>query len=101
LEVRFPNRLLFGRLGNRPSSKKYNNKYSHYEVHFAQDKRYKLYDDGKLFDTIKDVLEKNPIATDSANKSVQSVRKKLQAALESYPKVGLKANRRKSKKTKE
>jgi len=83
----------------RPSSKKYNNKYSHYEVRFARDKRYKLYDDGKLYDTIEDGLEKKPIAADSANKSVQSVRKKLQEALKSYPKAGLKANRR--KKTKE
>ena len=84
----------------RPSSKKYNNKYSHYEVRFTREKRYKLYDNGKLYDTLKDVLEKNPIATDSANKIAQAARKKLQAALDSYPKAGLKANRRKSSKTK-
>ena len=84
----------------RPSSKKYNNKYSHYEVRFARDKRYKLYDDGKLFDTIEDVLEKKPITDNSANKTIQSVRKKLQAALDSYPKAGLNANRRNRPSTK-
>ena len=43
-------------------SAKYNDKYSHYEVRFARDKRYKLYDNGDLFDTVKDVSEKHAIA---------------------------------------
>ena len=73
----------------RPSAKKYDNKYSHYEVRFARDKRYKLYDDGKLYDTIEDVLEKKPLPEVTASE----IRKKLQAALDSYPKAGLHANR--------
>jgi arylsulfatase A len=84
----------------RPSAKKYDNKYSHYKVRFARDKRYKLYNDGKLYDTIKDVWEKTPITDNSANKMTQSVRQKLQAALDSYPKAGLNANRRNRPSTK-
>ena len=76
----------------RPSSKKYNNKYSHYEVSFARDKRYKLYDDGKLFDTLDDVLEKTPLPAQAQAET----RKKLQAALDSHPKAGLKANRKRN-----
>ena len=79
----------------RPSARKYDNKYSHYEVRFARDKRYKLYDNGKLYDTIEDVLEKKPIAVKSTNKSEHAARKKLQAALDSYPKAGQNANRKK------
>lgn len=79
----------------RPSAKKYNDKYSHYEVRFARDKRYKLYDNGQLYDTVNDVLEKQPIGSDPANANIHSVRQKLQAVIDSYPAAGQNANRRK------
>lgn len=79
----------------RPSSVKYNDKYSHYEVRFARDKRFKLYDNGEMFDTIDDVLEKRPIAIGKAGPPGMSARKVLQQALDSYPNAGRNANRRK------
>lgn len=79
----------------RPSSKKYNDKYNHYEVRFARDKRYKLYDNGELFDTIEDVLEKQPLGADAADSDINAVRRKLQAVIDSYPPQGQNANRRK------
>ncbi|MFT5129247.1 MAG: arylsulfatase A [Rhodothermales bacterium] len=78
----------------RPSARKYNNKYSHYEVRFTRNTRYKLYDDGKLFDTIDDVLEKRPIAIGAAGERGETARKILQQALDSYPKRGRAAKRR-------
>jgi arylsulfatase A len=78
----------------RPSSKKFNDKYSHYEVRFARDKRYKLYDNGKLFDTIDDTLEKKEIAAGAAGERGETARKKLQVALDTFPKEGRNANRR-------
>ena len=81
----------------RPSSAKYNDKYSHYEVRFARDKRYKLYDNGDLFDTVKDVSEKHAIAVGQADQAAEAARTSLQKALDSYPVKGRNANRRKVK----
>lgn len=81
----------------RPSSAKYNDKYSHYEVRFARDKRYKLYDNGDLFDTVKDVSEKHAIAGGQADQAAEAARTSLQKALDSYPVKGRNANRRKVK----
>ena len=78
----------------RPSARKYDNKYSHYEVRFTRNTRYKLYDNGKLFDVIDDVLEKRPIAVGAAGERGETSRKILQQALDSYPKAGRAANRR-------
>ena len=79
----------------RPSSARYNDKYSHYEVRFARDKRYKLYDNGDFFDTLEDVLEKQPIARGEAGPGGESARKVLQQVIDSYPSSGQRANRRK------
>ncbi|MHC4628542.1 MAG: hypothetical protein ACYTDV_16315 [Planctomycetota bacterium] len=62
--------------------------YNHREVRYARDKRYKLYDNGDLYDTIADVLERNVIAPDDSNEPAKLARKKLQAVLDSYPKSG-------------
>ena len=78
----------------RPSAKKYNDKYNHFEVSFARDKRFKLYDDGRFFDTIGDVLEKTSLAPGKAGEAGEAARKSLQAVLDSYPASGRKANRR-------
>ena len=79
----------------RPSSAKYNDKYSHYEVRFTRDKRYKLYDNGELFDTVNDVKEKHPIALGQGGQPAEVARTVLQKALDSYPDKGRNANRRK------
>ena len=79
----------------RPSSAKYNDKYSHYEVRFTRDKRYKLYDNGELFDTVNDVKEKHPIALGQGGQPAEAARAVLQKALDSYPDKGRNANRRK------
>ncbi len=78
----------------RPSSAKHNDKYSHYEVRFTRDKRYKLYDNGDLFDTVKDVNEKQPLAVGQAGQPAEVARAVLQKALDSYPADGRNANRK-------
>jgi len=78
----------------RPSSAKYDDKYNHYEVRFARDTRYKLYDDGKIFDTVNDVLEKHPITIHDSTEDAAAARSKLQEVLDRYPNRGLRVNRR-------
>jgi arylsulfatase A len=51
-------------------------------VQYARTKRYKLYDDGRLFDVPNDVLEQRPLAAD-AGAEAGAARKKLQAVLNS------------------
>ncbi|GAG05999.1 unnamed protein product, partial [marine sediment metagenome] len=77
----------------RPSSAKYNNKYSHYEVSFARTKRFKLYNNGDFFDTTTDVLEKEPITATNPAAVPDFARTMLQEAISSYPAAGLNANR--------
>jgi arylsulfatase A len=91
---------IYGYYFPRPSARKYNDKYSHYEVRYARDKRYKLYHTGKMYDTINDVLEKSAIAPDSnkaSNGKIKLARKTLQAALDSYPSKGGRINYEKAK----
>ena len=83
----------------RPSSAKYNDKYSHYEVSFARNERFKLYNNGDLFDTEADVLEKEPITATNPTAIPVSARNILQEAISSYPATGLNANRPKRKRT--
>ena len=52
---------------------------------FARDKRYKLYDDGRLFDCVTDPKEKEPLAAEALTEEVLSVRDLLQGALDSAP----------------
>jgi hypothetical protein len=54
-------------------------------VRYARDKRYKLYDDGRLFDTVEDVLERNPL---EISETLIPVRDKLESALDQYPTKG-------------
>ena len=46
-------------------------------VRFARDQRFKLYDDGRLFDVQADELERHPITAGG-----ESARRKLQAVLD-------------------
>ncbi len=55
---------------------------------FARDHRWKLYNDGRLYDISKDVLEQNPVT-----KGGSEARAKLQAVLDSMPSEGLKIYR--------
>ena len=48
---------------------------------FARDKRFKLYQDGRLFDAIQDPLEKHPLSGNTAHQS----RHQLQVVLDSMP----------------
>ncbi len=59
--------------------------YSHWEVAWARNKRYKLYRDGRFFDVINDVREEKPLGE---REQPSAVRKSLQAALDDYPKKG-------------
>ena len=76
---------LYGYYFPRPYSKNFDDKYSHYEVRYARDKRHKLYNNGDLYDTIDDVLEETPLPK---NDAMISIRTKLQAALDQYPTKG-------------
>ena len=55
---------------------------------FARDQRWKLYNDGRLYDISKDVLEQNPVTQGGSE-----ARRKLQAVLDSMPSEGLKIYR--------
>lgn len=50
---------------------------------FARDKRYKLYEDGRLFDISNDILEKSPILKFQDTYAERKVREKLLLMLES------------------
>jgi arylsulfatase A len=76
---------IYGYYFPRPYAKTFDDKYQHYEVRYARNKRHKLYDNGMLYDTVKDVLEAEPLAiTDE----LVPVREQLQAVLNQYPPKG-------------
>ncbi len=52
-------------------------------IRFARNKRWKLYNDGRLFDIPVDVLEENPIMPGQGSKEAAEARKKLQAVFDS------------------
>jgi len=49
---------------------------------WAQDKRWKLYDDGRFFDVRVDVLEENSITLGECNLEAEEARQKLQSVLD-------------------
>jgi arylsulfatase A-like enzyme len=68
-----PREYLFWHYDPRPGWDK-----KDYRLHrFARDKRYKLYDDGRMYDVPADPLEERPLAANAA----PEVRRNLQAAL--------------------
>lgn len=79
---------VYGYYFPRPYSATFDDKYSHFEVRYARDIRYKLYGNGNFFDTIDDVMEESPIGTGVATDIANRARVKLQAVLDSYPKTG-------------
>ena len=66
----------------RPGVNKEN--YTRLEL-FARDKRFKLYDDGRLYDVPADKLEERPIPEGEGSPEAEAARKKLCAALDSVP----------------
>ncbi len=70
----------------RPFANQFNTPYTHPEVLYVRDKRYKLYGNGELFDVRADPLETRPLPeTHDASKSART---KLQGALASMPSTG-------------
>ena len=54
-------------------------------VCFARDRRYKLYDDGRLFDTVLDPGEESPLDSTRPDAPTRSVLARLQRALDDLP----------------
>ena len=52
---------------------------------FARNQRYKLYDDGRLYDVQQDVLEKTDLVPGTGTPEVEAVRKMLQQVHDSMP----------------
>lgn len=52
-------------------------------LRFARDQRYKLYDDGRLYDVPNDPLEQRPILSKDDTAEMKAARKKLHAVLTS------------------
>ena len=52
---------------------------------FSQNKRYKLYQNGKFFDTHNDVLETNPIKDEDLSKNEKTIKAKLSSKLKFMP----------------
>jgi len=69
----------------RPNAEKLDDKYAHWEVSFARDKKFKLYSTGKMFNTVDDVLEKYPIEKGEGGEDATQARAALQNVLNTYP----------------
>lgn len=83
-----PREWIYGYYFPRPYVVEFDDKYRHWEVRYARDRRYKLYDNGDLYDTQRDVLEKRPLDLERSSRAAKRAREKLQAVLESYPSKG-------------
>lgn len=71
----------------RPFADAFDSPYSHPEVVFVRDRRYKLYASGELFDIRADPGESNPLP--EAHHASRPARAKLQRALATAPRRGL------------
>ena len=79
---------VYGYYFPRPYAESFDDKYRHWEVRYARDKRYKLYGNGDLYDTQEDVLEKRVLDPERSSRAAKRARKSLQAILDSYPEQG-------------
>jgi len=79
---------IYGYYFPRPYAETFDNKYRHWEVRYARNQRYKLYDNGDLFDTKLDILEKSPLDPERSSRFAKRARKALQAVIDSYPSQG-------------
>ena len=71
----------------RPFATRFDSPYTHPEVLYVRDKRYKLYRSGELFDLRSDPLEEHPLPSD--HDASKAARTKLGRALASMPNTGL------------
>jgi len=55
------------------------------EVRFARDKRWKLYEDGRMYDLEADPGEEQPVDPATTSWAAKAAREKLQAAINSFP----------------
>lgn len=55
------------------------------KLRFARDKRYKLYDDGRLYEIPADKLEQHPVHASDDTRATRSAREKLKAVLAQMP----------------
>ncbi|MEM7143511.1 MAG: sulfatase-like hydrolase/transferase [Verrucomicrobiota bacterium] len=78
---------IYGYYFPRPFSKKFDTMYSHWEVAWARNKRYKLYRDGRFYDVIDDVREEKALGEPE---ELRDVRLRLQATMDEYPEKGAK-----------
>jgi len=79
-QYNFRNYTSFGEL--RLSEKTFGNMLRDAGYKTAQDKQYKLYHDGVLYDYRQDPLEKSPLAQTSLTPAQEKSRQKLQKALD-------------------
>ncbi len=82
-----PREWIYGYYFPRPYARQLDNKYSHYPVRYARDKRFKLYDNGDLYDTLVDTMEIDPLppSSDQRNPLQRAARQKLQQAIDRFP----------------
>jgi arylsulfatase A len=79
---------IYGYYFPRPYANRFDDKYAHWEVRYARDCRYKLYANGDLFDTIKDVMETSPLEQGEMDHPSDQSRRILQEAIDAYPESG-------------
>ena len=87
-EAGSPREWIYGYYFPRPYAEDYDDKYRHWEVRYARDHRFKLYDSGDLYDTQLDVLETARLNPHHLDHEAQAARKKLQAVLDAHPQQG-------------
>ena len=83
-----PRKWLYTYYFPRPFADRFESPYTHPEVLYVRDKRFKLYGSGELFDLRADPLETHPLPP--GHDASKSVRAKLERALASLPSRGLK-----------
>ncbi len=83
-----PRDWIYGYYFPRPYAQKFDEMYNHWEVRYARDKQFKLYGNGKLYDTVKDVLEQDIISVSQDTAISKRARIELQAVLDSFPSKG-------------
>ena len=87
-EAGSPREWIYGYYFPRPYAEDFDDKYRHWEVRYARDRRFKLYDSGNLYDTQLDVLETARINPHLPDHAAQAAREKLQAVLDAHPQQG-------------
>ena len=83
-----PREWIYGYYFPHPYAKKFNDSNNHPEVRYARDRRYKLYDNGDLYDTQMDIMETAVIDLAVAAPTVKQAHRNLQAAINAYPSKG-------------